>query len=302
MIANTHTHTWGHPTILDPISEMLRTAQLQWAQERVSQTGKLVIDTLSPSVTDKDREMAKILRTENSIARWDALYLKYRERLSKTILQYMENLWIEADILRYVEKMFKGVQYKSTYTEENPEILEEPGSMGEVSACFADISQLPVVVSMRHVQDMAWWNMGEDIASGKLTIWEAIEQQYLCVLLHEFLHVASTRIYELESGYIWRIGIHCIDEAAESIWDMNMYNEWLTDIIAWRIFRSESMGKYYPWYSKYFSKIYHDIMIATERDSWTFQETMHHVERWYFGSLEYADMVRVNIFDAESLF
>ena len=304
------THTWGHTIVLDPVSDRLRRAQLQWAQERVAQTGKLITDTLSPEITDVEREMAKAWRIENSIARGDALYLKYHQHLHDTILQYLQNLWIEADIMRFVTNIFQGIKYISTYTEENPDFLEEPGSMGEVPICFGDISHLPVVVSMRHVQDMAGWNMGEDIASGKLTIQEAIEIQYITVLLHELLHVASARIYKLDSGYIWRVGIHFVDEAAESIWDMNMSNEWLTDIIATRIFHSDSFserfqvtkkGGYHPGYAKQYLEIYQKITHAAIREGLSFEETMHHVERWYFGSLEYADMVRVNIFSVHWL-
>lgn len=96
---------------------------------------------------------------------------------------------------------------------------------------------------MRHVQDRAAWMMTET----DLTIEEALDIQYLSVLLHESCHVATTRLYELDGiGPIARSGIRLYRTDGSEIGNLHDPNEALTDMLADAVYQSASFRSRFP--------------------------------------------------------
>lgn len=301
-------------TPIDDISQSeastrLQRAQMQWAQQRVSSMGQVVADIVTPAVTPHDISLARQWREQNSITLGDKLYLLYIDTASQAILSYMKRLWIDTEIIEFARTNLENIEYKSTYTEQNPEFWMEPGPMWNVRVDLGSIRTIPLTISMRHVieEAVAYWAIEPDSIN---TTFTAIELQYIIALLHELVHVVSTSLHLIDATPIWRSGLRLFYSDGTEIGDMKYMNEVLTDIIAGEVFWSDEFTdavplvrskKYRAGYRPYYAEFYDHVIALMHREKVNLDTAMTYVRRWYLWDITLVEWVRMSVFDQEEL-
>lgn len=293
---------WYHNTSIDPIWQRLLDAQKEWAYIRVREKRKVISDLFAPPVTPQDEELAKEWRAKIFIDQWNTLYLRYSQKLRELILSYLQNLSIDDPTRERVERVVTWLEYSTTYDDESKWSYEVMGESWWLTINITDIYHIPLDISIYQVQRYMIRNFLHTVSTKVTTPSEAIEIQYLMILLHEFVHAASIRIHTLTDGEIWRIGVQLLEMNGKKFGEYVQLNETLTDIIAGKIYDSDAFQEAFPLarkvlYTPGYTKLLPTVIEALEwwwESRWlSSQEAMVEMQRLYF-SPEIDDVLEIH--------